>query len=163
MDTLVCKRGIGSGDDVVQTRVMATFLTEMDGIENSDGIMILGATNRPEMIDDALLRPGRFDKLIYIPPPDKTARKEIFRVYTEFLHPDETLKLDELADLTEGYSGADIENICREAVYQALRENVYVNSISQSVLVDVVKSTQPSITEEMITHYTDFQNAFYQN
>lgn len=67
---------MGSGDDVVQTRVMATFLTEMDGIENSNGIIILGATNRPEMIDDALLRPGRFDKLIYIPPPDKAARKK---------------------------------------------------------------------------------------
>ena len=64
-----------SGDDVVQTRVMATFLTEMDGIDNSNGIIILGATNRPEMIDDALLRPGRLDQLMYIPPPDRTARK----------------------------------------------------------------------------------------
>ena len=113
---------MGSGDDVVQTRVMATFLTEMDGIENSNGIIILGATNRPEMIDDALLRPGRFDKLIYIPPPDKAARKEIFKVYSEYLHPDETLNLDELAELTEGFSGADIENICREAVYRATGE-----------------------------------------
>ena len=154
---------MGSGDDVVQTRVMATFLTEMDGIENSNGIIILGATNRPEMIDDALLRPGRFDKLIYIPPPDKAARKEIFKVYSEYLHPDETLNSDELAELTEGFSGADIENICREAVYRALRENMNVDSISQTVLVAVVKSTQPSITGEMVTHYADFQNAFYQN
>lgn len=152
-----------SGDDVVQTRVMATFLTEMDGIDNSNGIIILGATNRPEMIDDALLRPGRFDQLMYIPPPDRTARKEIFKVYSDHLNTDNTLDLDELANMTEGFSGADIENICREAVYQALRSDMNVNSISQAVLVDVVKSTKPSITREMIAHYSDFQNAFYQS
>ena len=65
--------------------------------------------------------------------------------------------------MTEGFSGADIENICREAVYQALRSDMNVNSISQAVLVDVVKSTKPSITREMVAHYSDFQNAFYQS
>lgn len=64
IDALVCKRSLSGGDDVIQSRVMATFLTEMDGIENSNGIIVVGATNRPEMIDDALLRPGRFDKLM---------------------------------------------------------------------------------------------------
>ena len=64
MDALVCRRGVGASEDVVQSRVMATFLTEMDGVECGGGVLVVGATNRPEMIDDALLRPGRFDKLM---------------------------------------------------------------------------------------------------
>ena len=73
IDAIVGRRGRGN-EEAVQIRVMATFLTEMDGIGNSDGVLVVGATNRPEMIDDALLRPGRFDKLIYIPPPDQATR-----------------------------------------------------------------------------------------
>ena len=92
----------------MQIRVMATFLTEMDGIGNSDGVLVVGATNRPEMIDDALLRPGRFDKLIYIPPPDLTTREAIFKVYTDRIHMDSSLDLKQLAEMTEGFSGAAI-------------------------------------------------------
>lgn len=157
---------------MVQSRVMATFLTEMDGIENSNGIIVVGATNRPEMIDDALLRPGRFDKLMlefgkwvmcsYIPPPDFEARKDIFRVYTSYLHMDDSLNLSKLAEMTEGYSGADIENICREAVYLSLRGDIHAMAITQSVLEESVHQTQPSITSNMVDHYIEFMNSFYQ-
>lgn len=157
---------------MVQSRVMATFLTEMDGIENSNGIIVVGATNRPEMIDDALLRPGRFDKLMcvlenwmmcsYIPPPDFEARKDIFRVYTSHLHMDDSLNISKLAEMTEGYSGADIENICREAVYLSLRMDINAMAITQSVLEQSISQTQPSITPNMVEQYTEFMNSFYQ-
>ena len=151
---------------------MATFLTEMDGIENSNGIIVVGATNRPEMIDDALLRPGRFDKLMYwldfyviyryIPPPDLKARKDIFRVYTSHLHTDDSLNIDELAEKTQGYSGADIENVCREAVYTSLRNDINTTTITQDNLLQTIQQTKPSITAEMVQHYIDFENSFYQ-
>ncbi|KAK8823809.1 hypothetical protein WA538_001101 [Blastocystis sp. DL] len=160
IDAIVGRRGRGN-EEAVQIRVMATFLTEMDGIGNSDGVLVVGATNRPEMIDDALLRPGRFDKLIYIPPPDLTTREAIFKVYTDRIHMDSSLDLKQLAEMTEGFSGADIENVCREAVYDALRRDITVEAISQDRLMDAIRATKPSITKEMVEHFVDFQNAYY--
>lgn len=98
----------------------------------------------------------------YIPPPDYEARKEVFKVYTSHLHTDNTLQIDELATKTEGYSGADIENVCREAVYQALRDDINTTTISQNVLLQSIKQTAPSITSDMEQRYLDFQNSFYQ-
>ena len=162
IDALVCKRSLSGGDDVVQSRVMATFLTEMDGMENSDGVIVLGATNRPDMIDDALLRPGRFDELIYIPPPDFEARKQIFAVYTSKIHMDGSLDLDVLAERTDRFSGADIESVCRDAVYSSLRKDINTECITQQMLLDVIQETKPSITQDMISYYEAFQNSFYQ-
>lgn len=142
---------------------MATFLTEMDGIENSNGVIILGATNRPEMIDDALMRPGRFDQLVYIPPPDWEARRSIFDVYLKKMIVDSSVDLDKLAELTDGFSGADIESVCREAVYSALRANINVEAISQSDLENSIRNTKPSITKEMVEQYIEFNEAFYQS
>ena len=146
----------------MQSRVMATFLTEMDGMENSDGVIVLGATNRPDMIDDALLRPGRFDELIYIPPPDLEARKQIFAVYTSKIHMDDSLDLDVLAERTDGFSGADIESVCRDAVYSSLRKDINTECITQQMLLDVIQEAKPSITRDMISYYEAFQNSFYQ-
>lgn len=160
IDAIVGRRGRGN-EEAVQIRVMATFLTEMDGIGNSDGVLVVGATNRPEMIDDALLRPGRFDKLIYIPPPDLATREAIFKVYTDRIHMDSSLDLKQLAEMTEGFSGADIENVCREAVYDALRRDITVEAISQDRLMDAIRAVKPSITKEMVEHFVDFQNAYY--
>lgn len=161
IDALVCKRSLAGGDDVVQSRVMATFLTEMDGIENSNGIIVIGATNRPDMIDDALLRPGRLGELIYVPPPDLETRKKIFSVYTKRIHVDESVNMDELAEKTNGFSGADIESVCREAVYEALRRDVNTQFITQEMILCSIAKTKPSITEDMISHYKEFQNSFY--
>ena len=163
IDAIVCKRSLSGGDDVVQSRVMATFLTEMDGIENSNGVIILGATNRPEMIDDALMRPGRFDQLVYIPPPDWKARRSIFDVYLKKMVVDSSIDLDRLSDKTDGFSGADIENVCREAVYSALRVDINVDAISQADLEQSIQNAKPSITQEMVDHYKEFNEAFYQS
>lgn len=97
----------------------------------------------------------------YIPPPDLDARKDIFRVYTSHLHTDDSLDISKLAELTEGYSGADIENICREAVYLSLRKDINTTTITQETLLETISQTQPSITKDMVTHYLDFLNSFY--
>eukprot|EP01135_Chromosphaera_perkinsii_P001900 Nk52_evm49s212 gene=Nk52_evmTU49s212 len=122
IDALVGKRSSGMTDPV-RDRILSTLLNEMDGIEASNNILVLGATNRLDMIDEALLRPGRFDSKIFIPLPDEEARLAILKIYTKNLILDSSVDLKELVDLTSGRSGAEIENICREALSVAINEN----------------------------------------
>lgn len=110
-----------NGDREVQ-RTLMQLLTEMDGFHDVKGIKIMGATNRIDLLDHALLRPGRFDRLIEIPLPDKDSRKKIFEIHTSKMKSDSKLKIDELADLTEGLTGADIKSVCMEAGIFALRK-----------------------------------------
>jgi transitional endoplasmic reticulum ATPase len=111
-------------DTHVSERVVSQILTELDGVEELKDVIIIAATNRPDMVDPALLRPGRFDRLIYIKPPEKVSRQKIFEIHTKGKPLAEDIKLSEFADMTEGYVGADIEGICREAAMLALREIV---------------------------------------
>ena len=111
-------------DTHVSERVVSQILTELDGVEEFKDVVIVAATNRPDMVDPALLRPGRFDRLIYIKPPDNTSREKIFEIHTQGKPLAEDVNLAELADMTEGYVGADIQGICREAAMLALREIV---------------------------------------
>lgn len=126
VDAIAPTRGSGVGDSHVTERVISQLLTELDGLEELRGVVVIAATNRPDIIDPALLRPGRFDRLIYIPPPDLKARKQIFEIHTRGKPLDSDVNLDELAALTEGYTGADIAAVCNEAVMLAIRE--YINS-----------------------------------
>ncbi|ABE52571.1 CDC48 family AAA ATPase [Methanococcoides burtonii] len=121
LDSMVPKRGMGS-DQQATERVVSQILTEIDGIEELKDIVIVAATNRPDIIDPALLRPGRFDRLIYVRPPDKEERAKILDIHLSGKPIAEDVKLEELAELTEGYVGADIEAICREAAMMTLRE-----------------------------------------
>lgn len=100
------------------------MLTEMDGLEELRRVVVIAATNRPDLVDPALLRPGRFDRLIYVPPPDKEARLQILRIHTKGkpLAPD--VDLEELAARTEGYTGADLANLVNLATLMALREHI---------------------------------------
>ncbi|MCK4938168.1 MAG: CDC48 family AAA ATPase [Methanosarcinales archaeon] len=133
-----------TGDDThVTERVISQILTEMDGMEELKDVLVIAATNRPDMVDAALLRPGRLDRLIYIMPPDNEARKAIFQIHIK----DKTVKdvdLNELARMTDGYVGADIEAICREASIVALREIIKpglsredVKEYSKSITIDM--------------------------
>ncbi|MGC9097128.1 MAG: ATP-binding protein, partial [Infirmifilum sp.] len=108
IDALAPMRGLVSTDSGVTERVVSQLLTEMDGLERLEGVVVIAATNRPDIIDPALLRPGRFDRLIYVPPPDEKARLEIFKVHTKRMPLAEDVDLAELAKRTEGYTGADI-------------------------------------------------------
>ena len=115
--------------------MVSQILTELDGIEELKDVIIVAATNRPDMVDPALLRPGRFDRLIYIRPPDKASREKIFEIHLKDKPLAEDLSLIELAEKTEGYVGADIEGICREAAMLALRE-VICSGVSRKELTE---------------------------
>ena len=124
LDAIAPVRGSGQGDSNVTERVVSQILTELDGLEELKEVIVLGATNRPDMIDGALLRPGRFDRLLRIPAPDAASRKTIFRIHTRKkpLAPD--VDLDDLAGMTEGYTGADIAALCSSATMLAIREHL---------------------------------------
>ncbi len=124
IDSVAPVRGSSMGDSNVTERVISQFLTEMDGLEELRNVIIIAATNRPDIVDPALLRPGRFDRLLLVPPPDLDARKQIFRIHTKKTPLGEDVKLDELAKKTEGYTGADIASICNTAVMLSIKEHI---------------------------------------
>ena len=120
-------RGSGNGDSNVTERVISQMLTEMDGLESLNNVVVIAATNRPDIMDPALLRPGRFDKSIYIGPPDKDSRRSIFGIHTKGRPLADDVDLDDLAERTDGCTGADIAAICNEAVMNAVRKLVASN------------------------------------
>ena len=120
IDSIAPERGTGSDSNVTE-RVISQMLTEMDGLEGLSDVVVIAATNRPDIMDPALLRPGRFDKSIYIGPPDEASRKSIFGIHTKSKPLADDVSLDELAQRTEGCTGADISAICNEAVMNAVR------------------------------------------
>ena len=122
IDSIAPERGKGNGgDDGVTERVISQMLTEMDGLESLNNVVVIAATNRPDIMDPALLRPGRFDKSIFIGPPDKDSRRSIFGIHTRAKPLADDVDLEKLADETEGCTGADISAICNEAVMNAVR------------------------------------------
>jgi len=135
LDSFVPTRGVSMGDSQVTERVLSQILTELDGLEELRDVVIIGATNRPDMIDQALLRPGRFDKLMYVSVPDLEARKEIFRIHLNGRPLSKDISAEDLAKKTEGYSGADIQAVADTASMLAIRE--YIDKYKGS---DVVKA-----------------------
>jgi transitional endoplasmic reticulum ATPase len=128
LDAIAPRRGgggsDGGGDSHVTERVISQMLTEMDGLEDLKGVVVIGATNRPDIIDEALLRPGRFDRILGIPIPNKEARKQIFEIHTRKKPLDSDVDLNNLVDMTEGMTGADIAAIVNAAAMAAIREHV---------------------------------------
>ena len=131
LDAIVPKRGLGYADSGASERVISQLLTEIDGIETLQNVLVIAATNRPDMLDPAVMRPGRFDRLIYVPSPDVDSLKEIFKIHAVSMPLSQDVILDELARKAQGYSGADIEAICREAAMNALREDVDATEVSR--------------------------------
>jgi transitional endoplasmic reticulum ATPase len=124
IDAIAPTRSSHGSDSHVTERVISQLLTELDGLEVLSNVIIIAATNRPDIIDPALLRPGRFDRLLYVPPPDKEARIQILKIHTSKKPLAEDVKLDTLANQTEGYTGADIAALASAAVMLALREHI---------------------------------------
>ncbi len=145
IDAIAPRRGNYSGSHVTET-VVNQILTEMDGIESLENVIVIGATNRIDMIDPSLLRPGRFDYQLMVPPPEKDARLEIFKVHTRHM-PLKDVDLNDLVRKTDGYSGADIEAVCREAALIALRENLKADTVSADEFEKALKKIKPSIPE----------------
>ena len=143
IDAIAPVRGSGL-DSHVTERVVDTLLTEMDGLVNIKDIVVIGATNRPDILDPALLRPGRFDKIIEITIPDRKARLEILKVHTKRMPLAKDVDLEKLADMTEGFSGADLENLCREAGMEAIRENIKAKHVSMKHFKKALNTVRPS-------------------
>ena len=155
-DSLVPKRGMGFGDSMVTERVISQLLTEMDGIMRLEDVVVIAATNRPDIIDPAVLRPGRFDRLIYVPAPDEKARLEIFKIYTKNMPLAKDVNLEELAKATKGYSGADVEALCREAALNALRRDLNAKEVTKADFDTAMEKIGPSISPEIEEWYKSF-------
>ncbi|MEM0066678.1 MAG: CDC48 family AAA ATPase [Sulfolobales archaeon] len=152
IDAIVPVRGMRH-DTEVTDRIVNQLLAELDGIQNLKNVVVLGATNRVDLIDPALLRPGRFDRVIYVPPPDKKARYEILKIHTRNVPLGTDVDLERIAELTEGYSGADLEALVREAVMMALRESFSVRPVENRYFIEAMKVVKPSLTSEIVNKY----------
>lgn len=150
MDAITPARGGSFGDSHVTERVISQFLTELDGLEILTNVVVIGATNRPDIIDPALLRPGRFDRILYVPPPDRDSRLQIIKIHTKKKHLAEDVNVDQLADATDGYTGADIASLSSAAVMLALRGHV-------SKYKDPKEAEEHK--EELKIHMTHFEEA----
>ena len=156
LDSIAPRRGFTIGDSRVSERVISQLLTELDGIQNLEGVITISATNRPDILDPAILRPGRFDKLIYVPPPDLGSRLKILEIHSKRMPLDKSVDLYSIADRTEGYSGADLEVICKEAGLSAIRrgsKKVYMEDFEYAL-----NKVKPSITPEMLRYYKEAED-----
>ena len=153
LDALAPTRGTG-GDNNVSDRLVDQLLTSMDGLENMEGGITIGATNRPEVIDSALLRPGRFDRMILVGEPDEDARKKILKIHTKSV-PLKNVKLGVLAKKMVGYTGADIEGVVREAAILALRKDHKAKEVTMKHFEDALELVVPSITEDTVKYYEE--------
>jgi transitional endoplasmic reticulum ATPase len=121
IDSIAPVRGLG-GDSMVTERVVSQLLTELDGINSLNGVVTIAATNRSDMIDPALLRPGRFDRIVYVPLPDKTTRKKIIEIHSSYKPISKDIDFEKISELTEGFSGADVSSVVNTAVSLVLHE-----------------------------------------
>ncbi len=160
IDAIAPARGLGYGDSRVTERVISQLLTEIDGLITLQNVVVIGATNRPDILDPALLRPGRFDRRIYVPPPDYEARLQILKIKTKNMPLAEDVNLEELAKRMEGYSGADIDSVCREAALNALRRDINAKEVTLKDFEEAMAGIAPSITPEMEKWYRDMEKRF---
>lgn len=162
IDTIGVKRESHTGDSVTP-RLLSLMLSEIDGLHSEDGVIVVGSTNVPQMLDKALLRAGRFDKLIYIGPPNKEARKQILQIHCKGKPLAEDVDFDKLAEITERYSGADLANLCQEAARKVASEAIEKGAdrkITMADFIELIKKYKPSITLQMIEDYEKFRLDF---
>jgi transitional endoplasmic reticulum ATPase len=159
IDSLAPKRG-GNGDNNVTERVVNQLLTEIDGLQELTDIVIIGATNRPDILDPALMRPGRFDRIVMVPSPDEGARKKIFEIHTRGVSLADDVDMDAIVKKTDGYVGADIESVVREAAIHAIRDDKDVEKIAMKYFDQALDKVRPSVTKEIEDAYKDLENNF---
>ncbi len=155
VDAIAKKRDMYSADDV-PPRLLSLLLSELDGMDRAEGIIMVGSTNKPEMVDPALLRPGRFDKIIYVPPPDKEERKEMLNIHFKNKPLSENVDMNKIARKTEGFSGADLANLAKEAATLTMKRSLAsggVEKITQKEIDRVLQKISPSITPSMREEY----------
>ena len=153
IDSLAPARGGGMGEPAVTERVVNTILAEMDGLEELEGVVVVGATNRPTLLDPALLRPGRLDELVFVPVPDREGRRKILEIHTSGMPLGGDVDLDRLAERTHGYTGADLEDLVRRAGLQALREDLETREVPMRLFEEALRQTRASVPPEMEEEY----------
>ncbi len=170
VDSIVPARGSGL-DSHATERVVSQFLTELDGVVELKDVVVLAATNRPDLVDPSLLRPGRFDRLIKIPMPDRVARERIFEIHLSGMPLAEDVSVSDLAQMTENRTGADIETLCREAGMLALRENITSGMRREELILDRIQvegrhfreafeRAKPHLTPQMVADYQRLMKEF---
>jgi transitional endoplasmic reticulum ATPase len=159
LDSLGGKRGIETGSKVTE-RVLNQLLSEMDGIEDLKNVVVIGATNRPDMLDTALLRPGRFDRILLVDIPDEKSREKILEIHTKNTPLEKTIKLKDLVKKTEGFVGADIENLTREAALIALRKNMNAEVVTMKNFEEALTKTKPSVSESAAKTYKKYEEYY---
>src|SRR5687767_602869 len=159
LDSLVPARGGGLGEPQVTERVVNTILAEMDGLEDLGSVVVIGATNRPNLIDPALLRPGRFDELIYVAVPNEEGRRKILSIHTAKMPLADDVDLDSFAARTERFTGADLEDLVRRAGLFALRGSLEAAQVTGSDFEMALDETRASVTPEMEKDYEKIQES----
>ena len=155
-DAIAPSRGRYTSDSGVSEKVLSQFLTELDGLEIKKDILVIAATNRPDILDPALIRPGRIDRILLVPPPDEAGIEAILKIFTEKMPLASDVTIKKLKEKLKGFSGADIETLCREAAMTALRENMRAKKVTLEHFKKARNITNPSISAEMIKWYTQF-------
>ncbi|HEY8567419.1 MAG TPA: CDC48 family AAA ATPase [Beijerinckiaceae bacterium] len=155
IDSLAPARGGGSGEPAVTERVVNTILAEMDGLEELQGVVVMAATNRPTLLDPALLRPGRFDELVYVSVPDVKGRRRILGIHAKDMPLGPDVDLDEFAERTPRYTGADLEDLVRRAGLLALRESLSAEIVNRSHFEHALRETRASVTPEAEREYEE--------
>ncbi|HUV84031.1 MAG TPA: CDC48 family AAA ATPase [archaeon] len=159
IDALAPIRGMDSSSRAME-RVVNQLLIEMDGLEVLKDVVVVAATNRPDMIDPALIRSGRFDRAVFIGPPTKDGREEILKIHTRNIPLSEDVDLIEIADQTDGYVGSDMEAICREAVLLAMRENFNAKTVEMRHFRNALKKVRPALNENILEYYQQLEAQF---
>ncbi|HKK70294.1 MAG TPA: CDC48 family AAA ATPase [Candidatus Krumholzibacteria bacterium] len=153
LDSLAPVRGGSLGEPAVTERVVNQILSELDGVEELQGVCILGATNRPDRVDPALLRPGRLDEMVYVPMPDAEQRRKIFEAQLRGMHVGDDVDLDDLTTRTARFSGADIAGVCTRAGMLALRTDPRAERVGHEEFLAAIEETVPSVTAETEAQY----------
>jgi len=159
IDSLAGKRGLETGTKVTE-RVLNQLLAEMDGIEDLSNVIVIGATNRPDMLDAALLRPGRFDRILLVTEPNKEGREQIFKIHTKRMPLAKDVNVKKIIDQTEGYIGADIESLVREAAMLTLRENIESKEVGMKYFEQAMKKVRPSLSKGDIEKYKKVEETY---
>jgi len=157
LDALAPERGGGGGEPRATERIVNQLLSEMDGLEELKGVVVVAATNRPDMVDSALLRPGRFDELIHVPVPKRDGRLKIFEVHTDKMNLEPGVDLEKLADLSDNYTGADIAAVCKKAGRLALREDVDSQYVGMNHFLEAIDDTPASVTSNTRQKYENIE------
>ncbi|MCU0638181.1 MAG: AAA family ATPase, partial [Methanothrix sp.] len=157
LDSIAPMRGTDEGSHTME-RVVNQLLSELDGLQALRDVVVIAATNRPDILDPALLRSGRFDRMLMVGPPDKLGRHEILKIHTAAMPKGEDVNLEELAEMTEGYVGSDLASLCREAAMLALREDV--DKVDMNHFREALRKVRPSVEENMVSYYERISERF---